>query len=204
MDNYQIPWQWPWHEHLSKMKIFWKHWAIFLPHPFATELITNSNETLSTSFHAKGQHHINFLGTSRRVPQSCEILKQDAFFMYFELFKLQSITENFLLLTPAWKIESPDVTHTAPACTVCLHWYQPCYKPTRPSPLLPSPTLIFSALSHRQLKEGLSEAGVTIRWWKGITEQFKKFQNRSKSFHFQVSIYLVVLLPSKECCPRPM
>lgn len=66
MDSYQIPWRWPRCEHLSKMKIFWKHSAIFLPHAFATKFIMNSNKIPSAAFHAKGRLHVHFLGTSRR------------------------------------------------------------------------------------------------------------------------------------------
>lgn len=109
MDGYQIPWRWPWCEHLSKMKIFWKHSAIFLSHAFATKFIMNSNETPSAAFHTKGQLHVHFPGTCRRdYHGAVGHAKKGICLSIFELIKLLSITETLLLLTPTWKMKCSE------------------------------------------------------------------------------------------------
>lgn len=105
MDSYQIPWRWPWCEHLSKMKIFWKHSAIFLSHAFATKFIMNQTRsfpykrTIACSFSRDKQ---------KRLSRSRRMCKKRDLFRYSELIKLLSITETLLLLTPAWKMKCSE------------------------------------------------------------------------------------------------
>lgn len=100
MDSYQMPWRWPRCEHLSKMKIFWKHSAIFLSHTFATKFIMNSNEIPSPAFHTKGQLHVHFLGISRRgYHGAVGCAKKGDLLRCFELIKLSSITETLVIDT---------------------------------------------------------------------------------------------------------
>lgn len=107
----------------------------------------------------KGNTMLILLGWAEGVAQSGWMHRKES------CLSILSIREHFLLLTPAWQMKSPDThTHAAAAFTFCLHWHQPCYKPSWPFPLLPFPTLIFSVLNRRQFKERLIEAGVTIQW----------------------------------------
>lgn len=95
-----MPWQWPRWEHLSKMKIFWKHSAIFLSHTFATKFIMNSDEIPSPAFHTKGQLHVHFLRISCRDYHGAEgCAKKRDLFRCFELIKLSSITETLVIDT---------------------------------------------------------------------------------------------------------
>lgn len=92
-----MPWRWPRWEHLSKMKIFWKHSAIFLSHTFATKFIMNSDEIPSPAFHTKGQLHVHFLRISCRDYHGAEgCAKKRDLFRCFELIKLSSITETLV------------------------------------------------------------------------------------------------------------
>lgn len=106
VDSYQIPWWWPWCEHLSKMKIFWKHLAIFLPHAFATKFIMNSNKNLLLPSIKKNNCMLIFLGQAEATTRAVGCTRKKSILIKnFELIKLLSIAETLLLLTTAWKIK---------------------------------------------------------------------------------------------------